>query len=115
MVLGAVSLDSQASLSIVRSTFTAQWYVEDILKPVLLPFFLQYPGFIFQQDNARAHAARIAMNCLTACKTFSWPATVRQISLPSAHAWDIMGGQEHLPGNVDGLACQLEKIWQKIP
>ncbi|GFS94717.1 uncharacterized protein TNCV_4456261 [Trichonephila clavipes] len=31
-------------------------------------------GLIFQQDNARPHTVRVAMNCLTACQTLPWPA-----------------------------------------
>ncbi|GFV71234.1 hypothetical protein TNCV_2429811 [Trichonephila clavipes] len=53
-------------LVVIRGILTAQWYVEDIQSYVLLPFLLQYPGLIFQQDDARTHAVRVAMNCLTA-------------------------------------------------
>ncbi|GFV70168.1 transposable element Tc1 transposase [Trichonephila clavipes] len=35
---------------------------------------LQHSGLIFQQDNARPHTVRVAMNCLTACQTLPWPA-----------------------------------------
>ncbi|GFX90359.1 uncharacterized protein TNCV_3849341 [Trichonephila clavipes] len=41
---------------------------------VWLPFLLQYPGLIFTQDNAKPHTARLALNCLTACQTLTWPA-----------------------------------------
>ncbi|GFT48287.1 HTH_Tnp_Tc3_2 domain-containing protein [Trichonephila clavipes] len=53
---------------------SAQRYVNDIQRTVLLPFLLKYPSLIFQQDNARPYAARVAMNCLTACQTLSWSA-----------------------------------------
>ncbi|GFX39256.1 uncharacterized protein TNCV_3859801 [Trichonephila clavipes] len=54
----------------IRSPLMAhlqQWYFDDILRTVLLPFLLQYPGLIFQQDNSRPHMERVAMNYLTAC------------------------------------------------
>ncbi|GFT90485.1 transposable element Tc1 transposase [Trichonephila clavipes] len=54
--------------------YKAQQYIDDILRPILLPFLLQYPGLIFQQDITRLHTARVAINCLTACQTLSWPA-----------------------------------------
>lgn len=41
MVWGIISLDSRTSLVVIRSTLKAQPYVEDILRPVLLPYFLQ--------------------------------------------------------------------------
>ncbi|GFY11726.1 transposable element Tc1 transposase [Trichonephila clavipes] len=69
IVWGAFSFDIWALLVGVRDALTAQQYVDDILRTVLLPFLLQYPGLIFQQDNARPHTARVAMNCLTTCQT----------------------------------------------
>ncbi|GFS76512.1 transposable element Tc1 transposase [Trichonephila clavipes] len=74
MVWGAISFDSRKPLVGIRGTLTAQRYVNDILGIVLLPFLLQYPDFIFQQDNAKPHTARVAINCLTACQTLHWPA-----------------------------------------
>lgn len=114
MVWGAISLDSRTPLVVIRGTLNAQRYVDDILRPVLLPFLLQYPGLIFQQDNARPHTARVAMNCLEACQTLPWPARSPDLS-PIEHVWDMMGRRLHLSGNVDALARQLEQIWQEIP
>ncbi|GFU39359.1 transposable element Tc1 transposase [Trichonephila clavipes] len=65
------------------------------------------------QDNARPHATRIAMNCLRASKTLSWPARLPNPS-PIEHVWNMMGRRLHLPGNVDDLARLLEQIWQEI-
>ncbi|GFX38379.1 transposable element Tc1 transposase [Trichonephila clavipes] len=81
---------------------------------VLLPFLLQYPGSIFQQDNAKPQRTRVATNCLTAYQTLSWPARSPDPS-PIEHVWDMMGRRLYLPGNVDGLARQLEQIWPEIP
>ncbi|GFX04110.1 transposable element Tc1 transposase [Trichonephila clavipes] len=50
--------------------------------------------FIFQQDNARPHTARAAMNCLRACQTLPWLA--RSLDLSSIeHVWDMMGRRLH--------------------
>ncbi|GFX43468.1 transposable element Tc3 transposase [Trichonephila clavipes] len=65
MVWGAVPFLSRTALLVIRCTLTAQWYVDDFLRIVLLPFLLQYPGLIFQQDNARPHTERVATYCLT--------------------------------------------------
>ncbi|GFY10177.1 transposable element Tc1 transposase [Trichonephila clavipes] len=49
MVTSAISFDSQAPLGVIRGTLTAQRYVDDILRTILLPFLLQYPGLIFSK------------------------------------------------------------------
>ncbi|GFS59981.1 transposable element Tc1 transposase [Trichonephila clavipes] len=51
---------------------------------------VMYPGLIFQQDNARPHTSRVAMNLRTACQTFPWLARSPDLS-PIEHVWDIMG------------------------
>ncbi|GFT41429.1 uncharacterized protein TNCV_3890451 [Trichonephila clavipes] len=56
-------------LVVIRGTLTAQRYVDDILRTVLILFVLKYPGLIFQKDNAKQHMTRVAMNCLTAFQT----------------------------------------------
>ncbi|GFW50949.1 transposable element Tc1 transposase [Trichonephila clavipes] len=73
-----------------------------------------YLGLVFQQDNAKPHTTRIPMNCLTAYQTLPCPARLPDPS-PIEHVWDMMRRRLHLPGNVDGLARQLEQIWQEIP
>ncbi|GFX04549.1 transposable element Tc1 transposase [Trichonephila clavipes] len=53
MVWGVIFFYYRTPLVTIEGTLAAQRYVDDILKIALLPFLLQYPGFIFQQDNAR--------------------------------------------------------------
>ncbi|GFX30360.1 transposable element Tcb1 transposase [Trichonephila clavipes] len=114
MIWGAISFDSRFPLIVIRGTLTVQRYVDLILRTVLLPFLQQYLGLIFQQDNARPHTTRVVMNCLTACKTLSWPARSPDLS-SIEHVWDMMGRRLHLPGNVNDLARLLEQVWRKIP
>ncbi|GFX36314.1 transposable element Tc1 transposase [Trichonephila clavipes] len=75
MVWGAIYFNSRISLVVIRGTLTAQRHVEDILRTVFLPFLLQYPGLIFQQENARPHMARACCYELSysLSNTF-WPA-----------------------------------------
>ncbi|GFU39718.1 transposable element Tc1 transposase [Trichonephila clavipes] len=74
---------------------------------------VMYSGLIFQQDNAKPHTARVAMNCITAYQAFPWPARSPNLS-PIEHVWDMIGRRLHLLGNVDELARQLEQIWREI-
>ncbi|GFV32473.1 transposable element Tc1 transposase [Trichonephila clavipes] len=71
---------SWTPLVVIRGTLTAQRYVDDILRTVLIPFILQDPGLIFQQDNAKSHTTGIAINCLTAYQTLPWPARSPDLS-----------------------------------
>ncbi|GFW11871.1 transposable element Tc1 transposase [Trichonephila clavipes] len=82
---------------------TAHQYFDGILRAVLLVFLLQYPGLIFQQDNAKPHTPHVAMNCLTAYQILPWPAISPDPSTIE-HVWDMMGTRLRLPGNVDDLA-----------
>ncbi|UYV84357.1 hypothetical protein LAZ67_X001927 [Cordylochernes scorpioides] len=64
MVWGAISFDSRTPLVVIPGTLTAQRYVDEILRPVLLPFLSHHLGLTFQQDNARPHTAHFIMDCL---------------------------------------------------
>ncbi|GFW09846.1 transposable element Tc1 transposase [Trichonephila clavipes] len=65
-----------------------------------VPFAVPWP--YFSEDNARQHAARVAMNCLTACLTLPWPSRSPDLSSIEP-VWDMMGSRLHLPWNVDIL------------
>ncbi|GFY06672.1 uncharacterized protein TNCV_3525281 [Trichonephila clavipes] len=59
---GAIAYDSRSTLIVMRGTLTGQCYVGDILRPHVGPFLNGLPGAIFQQDNARPQAARVAQD-----------------------------------------------------
>ncbi|UYV70421.1 SETMAR [Cordylochernes scorpioides] len=109
-----VSILDMTPLVVIPGTLTAQRYVDDILRPVLLPFLSHHPGLTFQQDNARPHTARVTIDYLQSCRTLQWPARSPDLS-PIEHIWDVMGRRLQPSRNVDYLARQLEKIWQEIP
>ncbi|GFU01346.1 transposable element Tc1 transposase [Trichonephila clavipes] len=66
-----------------------------------------------EQGNARPHTARVFMNYLTAIEKLPWSTRSPDLS-PIEHVWDIKGSRLYVPGNVDDLTRQLEKIWQEI-
>ncbi|GFS62691.1 transposable element Tcb1 transposase [Trichonephila clavipes] len=80
MVRGTMSYDSRSTLIVMRGTLTGQRYVDDILRPHVGSFLNGLPGAIFQQDNARPHAARVAQDFLRHFQTLLWP--VRSPDLP---------------------------------
>ncbi|GFV59881.1 transposable element Tc1 transposase [Trichonephila clavipes] len=95
---------------IVRSAVTT---LDSSLSTIRRTTRTRYPGLTFQQDNARPHTTRVAMNCLTAHQTLPWLARSPNLS-PIEHVWDMRGRRLHLPRNVDGLTRKLEQIWQEI-
>ncbi|UYV80606.1 hypothetical protein LAZ67_19000937 [Cordylochernes scorpioides] len=58
MVWGAIAYDSRSPLLRIQGTMTAQRYVDDVLRPVTLPYLQGVPNALYQQDNARPHTAR---------------------------------------------------------
>ncbi|GBN78172.1 hypothetical protein AVEN_178943-1 [Araneus ventricosus] len=73
MVRGAISFYNRTRLKAIRDTLTAQRYVDEILRPVVLPILLHHLCLTFQQGNALRHTARLAMNCLQASTNISLP------------------------------------------
>ncbi|GFX56454.1 transposable element Tc1 transposase [Trichonephila clavipes] len=67
MVWGAISFDSRTTLVVIKGKLTAQRYVDDIVRTVLLPLICSTLALFFS-DNAKPHTARVATNCLTACQ-----------------------------------------------
>ncbi|GFU94289.1 hypothetical protein TNCV_3513291 [Trichonephila clavipes] len=62
-------------------------------------------GPYFSEDKARLHVVRVAVNCLTACK--SLPLLARSPDLSAIeHVRYMMGRRLDLPGNFDDLARQ---------
>ena len=47
-----------------RGGLTADRYVNEIIRPVVLPYLAAHPGMILQQDNATPHTARVTRNFL---------------------------------------------------
>ncbi|UYV64179.1 hypothetical protein LAZ67_2006974 [Cordylochernes scorpioides] len=64
MVWGAIAYDSRSPLLRIQGTMTAQRYVDDVLRPVTLPYLQGVPNALYQQDNARPHTARISQQAL---------------------------------------------------
>lgn len=114
MVWGAISFHSRTPLVVIRGTLTSQRYVDDILRPVVLPFISRHPGLTFQQDNARPHTARVSTACLRACPTLSWPARSPDLS-PIENVWSIMGRALQPARDFADLTRQLDRIWHDIP
>ncbi|UYV78522.1 hypothetical protein LAZ67_16001881 [Cordylochernes scorpioides] len=92
-----------------RGTMTAQRYVDDVLRPVTLPYLQGVPNALYQQDNARPHTARISQHALQDVQMLPWPPYSPDLS-PIEHVWDIIGRRLHaLP-----QPRSEDELWQMI-
>ncbi|UYV71853.1 hypothetical protein LAZ67_9000703 [Cordylochernes scorpioides] len=117
MVWGAIAYDSRSPLLRIQGTTTAQRYVDDVLRPVTLPYLQGVPNALYQQDNARPHTARISQQALQDVQMLPWPPYSPDLS-PIEHVWDIIGRRLHaLPQlrSEDELWQMVEREWRAIP
>ncbi|UYV63926.1 K02A2.6-like [Cordylochernes scorpioides] len=108
---------STRTISRRLSTMTAQRYVDDVLRPVTLPYLQGVPNALYQQDNARPHTARISQQALQDVQMLPWPPYSPDLS-PIEHVWDIIGRRLHAlpqPRSEDELWQMVEREWRAIP
>ncbi|UYV74806.1 Transposase [Cordylochernes scorpioides] len=109
MVWGAIAYDSRSPLLRIQGTMTAQRYVDDVLRPVTLPYLQGVPNALYQQDNARPHTARISQQALQDVQMLPWPPYSPDLS-PIVHVWDIIGRRLHaLP-----QPRSEDELWQML-
>ncbi|UYV71010.1 K02A2.6-like [Cordylochernes scorpioides] len=117
MVWGAIAYDFRSPLLRIQGTMTAQRYVDDVLRPVTLPYLQGVPNALYQQDNARPHTARISQQALQDVQMLPWPPYYPDLS-PIEHVWDIIGRRLHAlpqPRSEDELWQMVEREWRAIP
>ncbi|UYV75755.1 hypothetical protein LAZ67_13001228 [Cordylochernes scorpioides] len=88
MVWGAIAYDSRSSLLRIQGTMTAQRYVDDVLRPVTLPYLKGVPNALYPDLS------------------------------PIEHVWDINGRRLHAlpqPRSEDELWQMVEREWSAIP
>ncbi|GFT23723.1 transposable element Tcb2 transposase [Trichonephila clavipes] len=66
MVWGGISIGGRTDLHIIRNgTLTGRRYADEILRPYVIPYAVAIgDSFVFQDDNARPHRARLVENML---------------------------------------------------
>ncbi|GFV36284.1 transposable element Tcb2 transposase [Trichonephila clavipes] len=94
MVWGGISIGGRTDLQIIRNgTLTGRRYADEILRPHVI----HYGGaigesFVFQDDNARPHRARLVENLLEAktIQLMDQPACSPDLN-PIKHVWYMFG------------------------
>lgn len=121
MVWGGISLQAHTELVIIDGgSLTSDRYITEILEPHVVPF-APFIGeqFIFMQDNARSHTARIVREYLDEVNIplMNWPARSPDLN-PIEHVWDNMGRQIRAlqpPAiTLNQLRGKILEIWEGI-
>ena len=121
MVWTGITAHHRTPLVVIDGNLTAQRYVNNILQPHLVPFMQAHPELnIFQQDNARPHAARLTKNFLQAqgIEVLQWMPYSPDLN-PIEHLWDELGrriaASGWRPTTRPMLIQALQAEWNAIP
>ena len=123
MVWGAINHNLRSRLVICDGNLTARRYVDEILRPVLIPLLRRQPNanqLTFQHDNARPHSAAFTTNFLrqNGVDVMDWPSLSPDLN-PIEHLWDELGRRirrrQRPPQTLRELRQALEQEWDNIP
>ncbi|KFM67742.1 Transposable element Tc1 transposase, partial [Stegodyphus mimosarum] len=104
MVWRPIAYDSKSPLVRIQGTMTAQRYLDNVLRPMAIPYLQGLPN---EQDNARPHSARICQHALQGIQMLPWPPYSPDLS-PIEHVWDVIGRRlKTLPRSED-------ELWQML-
>ncbi|GFV86882.1 transposable element Tcb2 transposase [Trichonephila clavipes] len=122
MVWGGISIGGRTDLYIIRNgTLTGRRYAGEILRPHVIPYTGAIgDSFVFQDDNARPHRARLVENMLEAetIQRMEWPACSLDLN-PIEPVWDMLrrriAARPRPPTTIRDLEIALFEKWNSIP
>lgn len=121
MVWAGICMNDRTDLHICQVNITGLYYRDNIIEPIVVPFAQRHgPDFIFQDDNARPHRARVVQDHLQMqhIRTLPWPPMSPDLS-PIEHLWDLLNRRVQqrpaAPQTLQQLAQALQQEWQRIP
>ena len=122
-VWAGITQFNKTDLVILNGNVNARHYIDNVLRPVALPFLRQNyrrGNFIYQHDNAPAHSARLTVNFLATNRipVLDWLSLSLDMP-PIEHARDELArrisARRQPPRNVNKLTNALINEWNNIP
>ncbi len=122
MVWGGIWAGGRTALVVFRrGTLNAARYVNDVIRPQAIPQMRGHgAGYLFMDDNAPCHRARVVQNELNNnnIARLDWPARPPDLN-PIEQAWDMLGravyGMSVRPHTLDAMEAALDREWGAIP
>ena len=99
---------------------TAASYIDQVLRPHVVPHFARHQNKTFQQDNTRAHIARATRDSLQQnnVNIINWPASSPDLN-PIEYMWDDiqrrLNDDQPSPTTATELSVAFQRIWARIP
>ena len=126
MVWGAVGLNQRVGPVFFQNVgqgrgngVNADRYITEVLQPHVVPFFQRHRNSLFQQDNARPHAARVTQNFLRRHNQPATPSCIVTGSQPIEHFWDALERKLNAlvprPRAAAELRAAIARVWAQVP
>lgn len=120
MFWGGIMYNGRTELVRVPQTLNAHFYVENVIRPIIYPLRQQIGiNFIFMDDNARPHRARIVQAALTegGIARMNWPPLSPDMN-PIEHVWDYISRaifrRNNPPRNRQELVIAAQEEWTNL-
>ena len=120
MVWAAVTMHRRTPLQFIAGSLNSQWYVDEVMRPMVLPFLRQIGlSAVFQEENARPHCGRIVNDFVSVdnINRMDWPANSPDLN-PIENLRDELGRRtygDNPPQTIPQLRHRLAQEWQNIP
>ena len=119
MVWGGIKGDRKTDLVFINGNLNAAGYINQVLRPVAVPFLNRHAPATLMHDNARPHTARLTQQYLNAngVNVLPWPAVSPDLN-PIEHIWDKLGRgvrSRHVLNNLQDIRNALLIEWNRIP
>lgn len=119
MIWGGIQGNRKTDLVFVQGNLNAQGYINQVLRPVAVPFINANGPATLMHDNARPHTAILTQQYLNVNRinVLPWPAMSPDLN-PIEHIWDFLGRRVRSGYDINNLndlrnALQLE--WNRLP